>query len=525
MSRYAVGIRSDVGRQREQNQDTPIRMPDGIPASTIAAKGVLYGVADGMGGTAGGQVASQLAVQTLTRVYYGDTSTEVTRSLRHAVEEANRVVHQRAGREAALAGMGTTLTAAVVQDNKLTIAHVGDSRAYLVRAGQIQQLTAAHTVVEDLVQHGVITPQEALTHEKRHVLTRALGPDPQVEVDIVSETLQPGDRLVMCSDGLSNKVKQAEIRQVVEQLSPQQAVDRLVALANQRGGEDNITVVVFQPLDGAIGTGGRPRWFLLAAALLLVVLALGVGGVLAANRIIQGTQAAQPPPTPSPSLARVAQAASSTADLPVIVPSDTVRPIASTTASRSLTPSPTATVRRVATLTMLNSTTLEVTDVFGVNLYRGPGTNYGLAKTVLKGKTIEVKGRLDDARWVFVESNEGDRGWVTTDILTSLPVANINGLTVMTPPPSPTPTLTYTITPTPTVTQTPTAIPTRRPPTATSRPPAATPPRFFPPSFIAPTATALAPIEEPTSTLTPVPPPPSQDEDNKPRRPKPPPVR
>lgn len=239
-----VGQYTDRGRVRSRNEDALGGPPPGLDPRLLEQKGQLHVVADGMGGEAGGQEASQLAVRTLIAQYYQDPQPDVARSLWGAVQMANRAVYQEARRTPELARMGTTLTAAVVRGEDLLIAQVGDSRAYLVRNGEIRQLTHDHTWVAEAQRAGTLTPEEARNHPNRHILTRALGADPEVVADLWREKLQPGDRLVLCSDGLSNLVSEMEILQQVQRLEPAKAAEALVALANERGSPDNVTAVV-----------------------------------------------------------------------------------------------------------------------------------------------------------------------------------------------------------------------------------------------------------------------------------------
>ena len=245
-----VGQRTDRGRTRPRNEDAVSGPPPDLDPNLIERKGYLYAVADGMGGEAGGQQASTIAMQTLVTEYYRDPEPDVTRSLWRAVRAANQSVYHEARRNPALARMGTTLTAAVVQGEDLVVAHVGDSRAYLIRNNDILQLTRDHSWVADAVRTGTLSAKEAQTHPNRNILTRALGSELEVEVDVVREKLRPGDRVLLCSDGLTNLVGDGDILQRVQKSGPQQAADALIDLANERGGHDNITAMV-------IVAGGR----------------------------------------------------------------------------------------------------------------------------------------------------------------------------------------------------------------------------------------------------------------------------
>ncbi|MCL4515243.1 MAG: Stp1/IreP family PP2C-type Ser/Thr phosphatase [Firmicutes bacterium] len=203
----------------------------------------FFAVADGMGGHEAGEVASSVVIQTLEHFPYdghnpGD-------SLRHAVETANQKIYALAESNEQYRGMGTTVTAAKVLEDRIYIVHVGDSRAYHISDGAIQQVTADHSVVGELKRSGSITEDEAMIHPQRNLLTRAVGTDPQVEVDLVEFRVQLDDVLVLCTDGLTGQVTAEEIREVVERcVHPQAAADALVRMANERGGPDNISVIV-----------------------------------------------------------------------------------------------------------------------------------------------------------------------------------------------------------------------------------------------------------------------------------------
>jgi PPM family protein phosphatase len=228
--RIAVGVTTDLGRVREGNEDS--YLVDG-PLS-------LYAVADGMGGHRGGEVASHLALETVESLARACGGT-----LADQVREANRVVFERSQSDRKVTGMGTTLTAARIVDGAAQLAHVGDSRAYLLRAGAFRQLTEDHTLVNRMVKAGEISPGEADVHPHRNVLTRALGTEPDVDVDEDRVALIDGDRLLLCSDGLFGMVTEDQIKAILEtEPDPQKAADRLVRAANRAGGVDNITTLV-----------------------------------------------------------------------------------------------------------------------------------------------------------------------------------------------------------------------------------------------------------------------------------------
>ena len=242
-----VGAATDPGRQREHNEDDYItvhKFKDREAVTEAQRKGSLYAVADGMGGHNAGEIASRMAVDTVRRLYYEDESTNVEVSLRQAVEAANWRIYQRAQESPFERGMGTTIVAAVVRGDELHVAHVGDSRAYLVRDGQIKQLTKDHSWLEE--QGPELTEEEAHTHPYRNLITRSLGNKETVKVDSDSWALQEGDQVVLCSDGLSGTVHDLEILDAVSRYDAQDACEHLIDLANRRGGSDNITVVVLK---------------------------------------------------------------------------------------------------------------------------------------------------------------------------------------------------------------------------------------------------------------------------------------
>src|ERR1700677_1980735 len=213
----------------------------------------LYAVADGMGGHVGGEVAAQVAVDALLRVF----SREPTRAgLQNAFEKANGAVWQESQEHSELRGMGTTLTAIALvggEDgrDRLALANVGDSRAYLFSDHQIVQVTADHSLAEERMRHGEMTEEEAAVHPQRHILTRALGVASEVEADMWDLRLRSGDRVLLCSDGLSNELTSDELAEVLSRVpDPGEAAHQLVEIANEHGGSDNITVVVVDVLVG-----------------------------------------------------------------------------------------------------------------------------------------------------------------------------------------------------------------------------------------------------------------------------------
>lgn len=235
--RLCAGGRSDVGLRRRTNEDR---------FGEDAGVG-LYLVADGMGGHTAGQVASALAIDTTLDAVRAGTVGEgsLSERLRRAVAVANSRIFSAAQARPEYTGMGTTLVALLVEGARAAIAHVGDSRAYRVREGRIRQLTDDHSVVGELQRRGAISADAAREHPHRHVLTRAVGVRPEIEPDLSEVGLEPGDVFVLCSDGLTHHVRDEEIaREVAAPGEPSEACRRLVELANVRGGEDNVTVLV-----------------------------------------------------------------------------------------------------------------------------------------------------------------------------------------------------------------------------------------------------------------------------------------
>ena len=240
-----VEAATDVGLRRAQNEDS---YGEWIPAAADerGRRGALLVVADGMGGSRAGEVASRLAVDTVLRSYREAPGVDLLEDLLHAVEAANRTVYAESAAHPELSGMGTTCTAVVVRGSDAYIAHVGDSRAYLVRDGAIRQLTRDHSLVAQLVRDGQLTPEQAKVDPRRNVVTRSVGVGPHVEIDGQHEAgfLQPGDTLLVCSDGLHGVVADDELQAAASGPDLAQGCREAIALANRRGGPDNITVVM-----------------------------------------------------------------------------------------------------------------------------------------------------------------------------------------------------------------------------------------------------------------------------------------
>ncbi len=242
--RLEVGQRTDVGRKRTVNEDTLglLLPPD---AAVVEQLGALFVVADGMGGHAKGEVASTLAVDTVLSSYQRSEAPTLGERLVTALREANAAIWDEASRQVDHAGMGTTVVCGLVVGGELLVSNAGDSRAYLVRARRARQLTRDHSWVGEMVAAGKLTPDEARRHKMRNVITRCLGGRPDLEVPLYPrQQLAAGDMLVLCTDGLWGTMNDQEIADLATFNAPQVAAERLVALANERGGPDNITVII-----------------------------------------------------------------------------------------------------------------------------------------------------------------------------------------------------------------------------------------------------------------------------------------
>jgi PPM family protein phosphatase len=241
--RLVFAAATDVGRMRKNNED-----------SYLSAKPVAA-VADGMGGHSAGEVASAIAIEELAALGNRgpwENETAATDDLKQAILRANRRIREMAASDRKLNGMGTTLVALLEDGDMVHVANVGDSRGYLLRQGELSQVTVDHSLVQELVDDGRLSPEDAERHPQRSVITRALGIDPEVEFDLFTYKLQVGDRLLLCSDGLSDVVEPTQIRNVLLRVrSAQKAARQLVTVANEQGGPDNITVIVVDAVDEA----------------------------------------------------------------------------------------------------------------------------------------------------------------------------------------------------------------------------------------------------------------------------------
>jgi len=230
-----VAARTDTGRRRLRNEDFFISAPP------------LFAIADGMGGARAGEIAAGLAAAVFAE---GGAETRDAEGMLALIVEANRRIWERALTDPATTGMGTTVTAALVDasGDKVTFGHVGDSRAYRFRDGAIEQVTTDHSLVAELVESGILTPEEAEHHPQRSAITRALGTESTVDADVFTVEVEPGDLFLLCSDGLSDMVGDDEVASLLAEAQgdPERAAEVLVGAANAHGGEDNVTVVLFE---------------------------------------------------------------------------------------------------------------------------------------------------------------------------------------------------------------------------------------------------------------------------------------
>jgi len=229
--------KTDTGRQRTANEDS------------YFARAPVFAVADGMGGAQAGEVASRIAAGAFEPALESDGAAE--EQLKQVIKGANREIHDLAQRDSSRAGMGTTLTAAMVEEDAVSLAHVGDSRAYVLRGGELRRLTKDHSLVEELRRQGRLTEEQAEEHPQRSIITRALGPEAEVKVDTMSFAARSGDVFLLCSDGLTTMVGDEGIKRILTgSRSLRAAVSQLVDAANRAGGRDNITAVAFRVEEG-----------------------------------------------------------------------------------------------------------------------------------------------------------------------------------------------------------------------------------------------------------------------------------
>jgi PPM family protein phosphatase len=261
---FDFGARSDKGRVRENNEDS----------FRVAPELDLFVLSDGMGGQASGEVASRIAAEAVVdycRAAGREPSKSATNAgglsvasgiLGNAVRRANSAIREAAATKPEWHGMGATVVAVRFECDRLSLAHVGDSRVYRLRSGELEQLTCDHSFVAEQVRRGLLTPQEADQSQLQNVLLRALGAEPEVDVELDEELLLDGDTILLCSDGLTRELPDKKIAAVLEDAEDAQAaVDRLIDLANQAGGEDNITAIVLRRAEKPVGAFARiGRW-------------------------------------------------------------------------------------------------------------------------------------------------------------------------------------------------------------------------------------------------------------------------
>ena len=246
--------KTDLGRIRENNEDK-FDFYEVEDPTLLASRGCFYAVADGMGGHAAGQIASELALKNVISHFYDSATEDIPTSLLESIVAANDAIHNIAIMIPERSGMGTTLTAAVFAEDRVYVAQVGDSRAYLIRGDEIRQVTFDHSWVAEQVRIGGMTPEEAESSPYRNVITRSIGTQATVEPDVFVEEARAGDIWVLCSDGLTGHVADSDILQVASKQGPAESARQLIELANSRGGRDNITVFVISVREMIPGEG------------------------------------------------------------------------------------------------------------------------------------------------------------------------------------------------------------------------------------------------------------------------------
>lgn len=245
MSMVTIGSASHIGRVKEENQDYHSwHIPQDDVLST---KGILLALADGMGGRTGGSTASKTAIETLISEYYKDDSSSVLKSLENAFKKVNKAVIEKGKENVETEGMGSTLVSVVLKKDDIYFGHVGDSRGYIIFENEISQFTEDHSFVASLVKAGAISKEEAENHPEKHIITRAIGLEPDLKVDTgkIDQYLKKNQYILLCCDGLHGVVPDKEILNAIhEYKEPDVICDKLVKKANQNGGPDNITVII-----------------------------------------------------------------------------------------------------------------------------------------------------------------------------------------------------------------------------------------------------------------------------------------
>jgi protein phosphatase len=403
---FSVGQATSRGRKYEQkgekNEDS-ISVYEPKDPGQLAQRGILYLVADGMGGNEAGAVASDFAVRQITqRYYYTGLDLTPREALRKAIQGANAELFKLTTSKPEWSSMGTTIVAAVVVNGRdLYVANVGDSRAYLIRGSGVEQVSHDHTWVAEQVAQGKLSPAEARQHPARHRLTRRLGKGPDVRVDLEQRTMGSEDVLLLCSDGLSDLVPPAKIAEVARGHPPQEAAEALVELANQIRGHDNISVVLVGPERPAAPVGGGRRLNpLVYAAVPVLVLALA-GIAWAATR-------PGPDPTPPPQTI-VAVRSPTPVEIPdTQLPEATASPVQDSTVSathttESASTGPTATnVPPTSTVAVVS--TPEPTQTPDDAPTNAPPPTQAATEPVRQGATIlvQITGIDQDAHWEYI---------------------------------------------------------------------------------------------------------------------------
>jgi len=369
-----LGTLSQVGLKRDLNEDSVAFREPNEPRQ-LAVKGRLYVIADGMGGHPAGSVASEYAAQRVVEEYYENPHRDIAKALTETVERVNRELHQKATDEEELSGMATTLVAAAVQGNRLYVANVGDSRAYLIHDHTIEQVTEDHSFTAELVRMGRITEEEAISHPQRGTVTRSLGLQSTIELDIFQRTIETGDTVVLCTDGLWGWVSNEEIEATASEEDLEAAARALAYLSRERGGTDDITLMILrlgEPL--AMPAGVLPlqltrfQWSLVGGAITLLLIPALVFGSGALRRTDGdseqlGTPSIEAGGSGTPLLAPASFEASSTPSplvtyLPTptkvfvpLVATPTVTATATSSATATSTPTQTATSTPTFTVT------------------------------------------------------------------------------------------------------------------------------------------------------------------------------
>lgn len=246
---YKAVADTDVGSVRDNNEDHLLFIRP-FDKKIRKTRGCLALVADGMGGHSSGEIASKMATEIISRTYF-DSKLEPLEALKKAFDKANKSIYQKAGKRSRLKGMGTTCTALVLKENQIYLAHVGDSRAYLLKGNELIQLSSDHTYVQHLLDSGKISHKESLTHPQRNVITKAMGTSPKVDADYkqISYDFEQGDRLLICSDGLYEYIQDQELGKILGGENIGELAQKLISIAKQRGGHDNISVLIVEAIN------------------------------------------------------------------------------------------------------------------------------------------------------------------------------------------------------------------------------------------------------------------------------------